>query len=450
MSFEYGSLMILNLFRKYFVNFVKNSLTSDTRPSVLFQACPITSDIAILHGSFRPERQSPFNDLSIEQAIKKGVEHGVADLPGWHGLRIKRILQLVSKVHDNQPILKPGLDPMDPFIVPWSSRVGLASGQTNCLLCIGLGSRLPVFRENFPISKKAYDEFLKLKTPEDCEVFAKHWGPLGNWKIESRSYVPSDPSDVEVTRAFAKILYARGFLPEGATALNVGLRSSVFGEPLEAWLWHVSRINTWRTMLSTSNHLRQLRILNRPIDILKIPDSSSFGPGMDTLPGFYVPCLSQELFRLATNEELEALKNSKPWDYAVHQEGGFLRFLHDRFRGLRHISKNSRDASFQIEIVKLIRQLLQETLAGKVSFQPFSMDGFASVEPNSLLSWLYMEFSNRHADILGGTVKSVPCANPDCQKLAVWLGFGRPRKHCSNSCKTAANKKRRLAESTTD
>jgi hypothetical protein len=58
-----------------------------------------------------------------------------------------------------------------------------------------------------------------------------------------------------------------------------------------------------------------------------------------------------------------------------------------------------------------------------------------------------LKFANRHAEILGGTVRSAPCANPGCQKLAFRRGIGRPRKHCCSSCKTAANDKRRLAES---
>ena len=442
MSFEYGTLATLNPFRKSFVILVKNISTSDLRPSVSFQTRPIASNMAILYGSFEPEGRSPFNDSTVERAIKKGVAQGLADLPGWHELRIKRIIQFASKAHDDRPKALPGLDPADPFHVPWPSHFDLSGGKSNCLLCIGLGSLFTVFTESFPIAKNAYDDFLKLKAPEDCEVFAKNWGPLGNWQTGSRSYVLSDPINVEGRRVVARKLHQRGLLPAGSTALDLGLKSSVFGEPLEAWLWHVSRLQTWRILLSIQNHKRQLQILNRPVERFKIPDPSSFGPDMVTLPGWYVPCLAQELYRPATSEDLETIKNSKPWTYSVHQEGGYFRFLHERFITLRDISKNSGDASFQIEVVKLIRQLLQETLSGQVSFQPFSTEGSASVEPNSLLSWLYLEFANRHEEILGGTAQSAPCVNPGCQRLAVWHGIGRPRKHCSDSCKTSFYKKR--------
>ena len=123
-----------------------------------------------------------------------------------------------------------------------------------------------------------------------------------------------------------------------------------------------------------------------------------------------------------------------------------MRFAHERFRSMREISKKSLDARFENEVVHLIRGLLKETLAGKVSFQPFSQEGFASVEPNSLLAWLYLEFSNRHADILGRTVKSAPCKNPGCQRLAVSGSKGRTREYCSDSCKSAACEKRKSSK----
>jgi len=55
---------------------------------------------------------------------------------------------------------------------------------------------------------------------------------------------------------------------------------------------------------------------------------------------------------------------------------------------MRDISKKPLDARFENELVRLLRGLLKETLSGKVSFQPSSEEGFASVEPNSLLAWL--------------------------------------------------------------
>lgn len=436
-----------NAFRKHFVTPVKLTSPSEIRPSVYFQARPVVSNIAILQGTFETDGRSPFDDPFVEEAIKKGLTAGLADLPGWHEPRIQRIFQLASIAHDVRQWVHPGLDPFDPLHVPWPVHQGLTSGQSRCLLCVGLGSAASVFGNNSAISRNALDDFLSLEAPEDCREFAKRWGLLGDWQAGVRSYVLSDPSDAEVRTAVAQKLHEQGILREGSVTLERGLQGSVYGEPLDAWLWHVSRLRTWGILLRTSNLRRQLNILNRPVEFLKLPMPGHSPTEGIFMEGWHVPHLRPDVTRPADTDDVDAIKNAKAWDYAVHQEGGFMRFAHQRFGLLRELSQEPLDARFVNELVKLIRGLLQETLAGKVSFQPFSSDGFATVEPNSLLAWLYLEFANRHAEILGGTVSSSPCANPGCQKLAIWHGIGRPKEYCDKSCKSAAWKKRNKSKS---
>lgn len=429
---------------------MKISPPSEIRPSVTFQSRPIVSNMAVLHGKFKPEGRSPFSDPFVEKAIKRAVAEGLSDLPGWHEPRIRAIFQLASRGQDERQLVHPGLDPEDPFYVPWPVHLGLPSSESSCLLCVGVGSAFPSLGDDSAISRDAFDDFLKLESPEDCLGFTRRWGLLGNWRGGARTYTISAKSDAENRVAVAQELRAQGLLGDESTSLENGIRGSVYGEPLDAWLWHVARLRTWRVLLRTSNLRRQLGFLNRPIEAFRLPKPGHSPAEGVLLEGWFVPHLSADLLRPANTEDLEAIKNAKAWDYAVHQEGGFLRFAHQRFGPLREISKKSLDVRFELEVVKLVRQLLQETLAGKASFQPFSMDGFATVEPESLLAWLYLEFANRHADVLGGTVRSAPCENPGCQKLAVYRGSGRIRRYCSDSCKTAANKKRRLTESLSD
>jgi len=407
----------------------------------------VVSNISILHGSFELDSRPPFNDPYVEKAIKKGVTETFSDLPGWHERRVQRAFELASEAHDERRLVHPGLDPEDPFQIPWPVHLEMKSDHSRCLLCVGLGSSLPTFGPGSRIERDAYDDFLRLESPEDCPEFAMKWGLLGDWQSGGRSYVIRDSSDGKNRIAVAKELLGKGLLRAEGVALERGLRGSIYGEPLDGWLWHVARLRTWRILLRTSNFRRQLKILNRPIELFRLPKPGQFPVEGVLLEGWYVPHLCAELSRPANSEESEAIKNAKAWDYAVHQEGGFLRFAHARFASLREISKKSLDARFELEVVELVRQLLQETLAGKVSFQPFSTDGFASVEPESLLAWLYLEFANRHADVLGGAVRSAPCENPGCHKLAISRGVGRIRRYCSDSCKTAAHKKRKSSES---
>lgn len=413
------------------------------RPAIAFQSRPVVSNIAILHGSLELESRPPFNDPYVEKAIKKAVTEAFSDNPGRH----ERVFELASRALGERRLVQPGLDPKDPFQIPWPLHLEMKTDHSRCLLCVGLGSSLPMFGPGSRIEKNAFDDFLKLESPEDCRDFAMKWGLLGDWQASGRSYVIRDSSDVGNRIAAAKELLGKGLLGAGARALKLGLRSSVYGEPLDAWLWHGGRLRTWRTLLGTSNLRRQLRILSRPLELFKLPKPGHSPTEGVLLEGWFVPHLSPELSLPANWEDSEAIKNAKAWEYAVHQEGGFLRFAHQRFISLREMSEKPLDARFEGEVVNLIRQLLQETLARKVNFQPFSHDGFASVEPDSLLSWLYLEFANRHADVLGGTVRSAPCENPGCLKLAISRGVGRIRRYCSDSCKTAAHKKRKGSES---
>jgi hypothetical protein len=416
-------------------------------PSVSFQSRPLVSRSAILSGSFELAGRTPFKDYMAEKAVKKAIENGLASLAGLHGQRVERILASASQIYVDRPKLHPGLDPEDLFGVPWPVRFGLKRGSSKCILCVGLGSAFPEFGEASAIERGAFHDFLKLKTLSDCQNFATTWGLLGNWQTGNWSYVPSDSADAKSRLQVAHTLFEHMLIGSGSSALERGIHGSVFGEPLEAWLWHASRLRTWRKLLGSSSLPRQLKILNHPVETLRIPQPGVSPAEGLMLPGWFVPHLSPELFRSANSADIEAIDAANPWDYAVHQEGGFMRFAHERFRAMREISKESLDARFENEVAHLIRGLLAETLSGKVSFQPLSVDGFASVEPISLLAWLYVEFANQHAGILGGTVRSAPCQNPGCQKLAIWHGIGRPRKHCSDSCRTAANTKRRISES---
>jgi hypothetical protein len=383
----------------------------------------------------------------VEKAIKKAVTKAFSDIPGWHELKVRRVFELASKAHSERRLVHPGLDPEDPFQIPWPVHLEMKTDHSRCLLCIGPGSSMPTFGPGSRIERDAFDDFLRLESPEDCREFAMRWGLLGDWKAGGRAYAIPDSGHPEVRISVAKELHEQGLLRAEGGILERGLRGSIYGEPLDAWLWHASRLRTWQVLLRTSNLRRQLKILNRPRELFRLPKPGHSPAEGVLLEGWFVPHLCAELSRPANAEDSEAIKNAKAWNYAVHQEGGFLRFAHARFAPLREISKKSLDVRFELEVVELVRQLLQETLAGKVSFQPFSTDGFASVEPESLLAWLHLEFANRHADVLGGAVRSAPCENPGCHKLAISRGVGRIRRYCSDSCKTAAHKKRKSSES---
>jgi hypothetical protein len=166
----------------------------------------------------------------------------------------------------------------------------------------------------------------------------------------------------------------------------------------------------------------------------------------DLLEGWYVPELSDSLVREAKDDEVEAVRLRRVMEYGVHQDGGFLAFAHPGFQAPRELASKKPDAGFETELVILVRELLREQLVDKVHFQPFARDGIATVSPDSLLSWMYLEFSNRFADVLGGTYKSAPCKNPNCEHVAIWAGKERPSLYCSDPCKTLASRKRKAAQ----
>jgi len=120
----------------------------------------------------------------------------------------------------------PALDPEDPFRVPWPVRLGLKSGMSSCILCVGLGSAFPEFGEASAVGRDALDDFLKLENPKDCQAFATRWGLLGNWQNGSRWHAIPDSCDAKIRIAVGQELLEKELLRAGA---NGSQRLGIWG-----------------------------------------------------------------------------------------------------------------------------------------------------------------------------------------------------------------------------
>lgn len=442
---------------------MKTRSNPESSASVTFETQTVESEVAVLYGRFAPEERTVFDLPGVQGATRKAVREVMADAPLPYRSRDRRVIARAAEILEGRPWEGKREQHMS---FTSARRFRLTSGESRCVLCVGFPSKPP--RRSTPnrVDRHAFDDFLKLDDPDGCAAFARKWGLLSGpsqpilvfrlvdhrerfvghrtW-IGGKEEGAEEPDLRAVGVVSAKGLFEAGLLPGDSRAIKEGLRYGFLAEPVDAWLWHAARLRTWTKLMRISNTSRQVRILNRPLDLLRIPSPGMLSAG-DLLEGWFVPELSEALVREAKDDEVEAVRLRRVWEYGVHQEGGILAFAHPRFHTLRELASKKPDAGFETELVILIRELLREQLAGKVHFQPFARDGMATVSPDSLLSWMYLEFSNRFADVLGGTYKSAPCKNPKCERVAIWTGKGRPNLYCSDSCKTLASRKRKAAQ----
>lgn len=442
---------------------MKKRSNPESPASVTFETQPIESEVAVLYGRFAPEERTVFDLPGVQGATRKAVREVMADAPLPYRSRDRRVVARAAEILERRPWEG---NREQHLSFNSARRFRLTSGESRCVLCVGFASKSPRWSPPNRVDRDAFADFLKLDDPDACAAFARRWGllsglsqPISSYRlvehrepflgqdtwIGGRQEGPEEPDLSAVGLVSAKRLFEANLLPGDSKALKEGLRYGFLAEPLDAWLWHAARLRTWTKLMRISNTSRQVRILNRPIDLLRLPSPGMLSAG-DHLEGWFVPELSESLVREAKDDEVEAVRLRRVWEYGVHQEGGFLAFAHPRFQALRELATKVPNAGFETELVILIRELLREQLAGKVHFQPFARDGMATVSPDSLLSWMYLEFSNRFADVLGGTYKSTPCKNPNCERVAIWTGKGRPNLYCSDSCKTLASRKRKAVQ----
>jgi hypothetical protein len=300
------------------------------------------------------------------------------------------------------------------------------------------------------------EDFEKLKTPADCLEFAGRWGKLGPKHDKCYFWLTQDADDSVrhhvrdqlgrngvVVRVRRETQTEEGLFTETLTC-EPNENISLTGEPVDAWLWHAARLRTWRRLLKLVSKVTTTKRRFERIRMLLSKSTDSWSEGEATV----VHDLAQER-RLASEEDLVATDQVKPWTYALHQEGGEFGFSgaeFDEMRGIMDPRSRRIDAK---AVQRLIELALRRTLHGHITIAPkIGRVSDELVECDSLLAWLYLEFAGQHTDELGLTrlvyVRCIVCGeetpesphvrgrksvcSPRCQKRLERLGEEEARR----------------------
>lgn len=287
-------------------------------------------------------------------------------------------------------------------------------------------------------SETTLREFERLETPDECLQFAKHWGKLGPehdrcyfWLVQDvEESVRLQVRDRLGSAGLVLRLYSEQQTAQSFITWYPDESLPITGEPVAAWLWHAARLRTWRQLLKIVSRSVGSKTRWDQLRNLLSQSTDSWSEGEATV----VHDLAQ-VHRPASERDLETIDQVEPWSYALHQEGGALGFAAPAFENLRvNMDPESRRIDAR-SIQGFIELAIRKTLQGHITIVPkIGRASQETVECDSLLTWLYLEFARQHTDELGLArthyVQCVVCGDETAESPQV---RGRKRV-CSPRC----------------
>lgn len=293
-----------------------------------------------------------------------------------------------------------------------------SSGQSGCIVVTAPDHRM--FEAEIRIAE-CLNRFMELKSPDEALAFANEFGFIGlgpanvgcyfdlqnpnqpiktlpDWLRESETVMPQ-PGELSVCQLAIETLNAfpRPDLPDLPEINQHNLSFCLHGEPIEIWLWHAERLRVWAEVVGPGTSDRRVR------DLLERPAN-------------YEPEL--------------------PWRYHLSHDAPPSSY--DSIGGTyeRVLNPKSEARSIMADRIALG---VQQTVDRHLGFVPSQAPTWPEViVPDSLLTALYLEFSQRHLRRLQvikstRTVTCEKCGRPMEEKLNA---RGRKR-FCSDACRMA-------------
>lgn len=392
----------------------------------------LNGPVVALHGSFRLR---PSTARLIDGIVQEFIGRLEVDNEGMSCIHDSEsrvaIGGLLSSVLNGN--LRESAYPFNLFSIHRPSEFRATTDQALSLLAWGVGfGKFEAESNGSPATQVTRRDFECLRTPSYCLAFARKWGRLGP-ASQNLYFVAESRGNAEPGSWVSDLLESELWPKEWTLGAESSLLIPLTGEPLDAWLWHSGRLRAWRTLLSPIRNKRDMERFTAVIDRY----TDTLAPSVESGKTEHMRPSLDEGLRSVSVSEVEALK-VEPWSYALHQEGGDSYFEVPEFDNLRRAARGRHRAGglarMESAAKATIAKLLRRTLAGHIEFTPrIGIEDRESIQTDSLLTWLYLEFAREFAFGLGSVRTLVECIVCD-KKVTESPHVRNRRRFCGGSC----------------
>lgn len=381
----------------------------DHTAATLAYELPRPERVALLEGGFDLRNSAKLNSeevlIQMLDDLRNHISADEMDQGDWH--QVRRTLWKGLERHRPEAKYSFNLFEFDAPLKHRSPRQG-----SSTILAWEVGFQKAKYQsKRLQASAATLADYEKLETPDDCLTFVRRWGKLGP-KHDRCFFDLVREADDSVRRQVRDQLRRGGIVvrvsrntrtEEGPANETLTCEPTanlpLTGEPVDAWLWHAARLRTWRRLLKLVSKETKIKARFERLRMLLSESTDSWSEGETNV----VHDLAQKR-RPASEGDLKVVEHVKPWSYALHQEGGEFGFAGAEFDEMRVIMDPFSRRIDVKSVQRLIEMSLQRTLYGHITITPkIGRVSDETVECDSLLAWMYLEFARQHTDELGLT-----------------------------------------------